>query len=420
MTASASHNANGTDVHGKEQNLHRERTARGNGPSQLHPLAPIAIYVHWPYCAKICPYCDFNVRKNKKVDVEPWLTAFKNDLTYWRAVSGPRQLVSIYFGGGTPSLCPPEILSSVIETAQSLWLTDEAIEVTLETNPTDAEQDLFSDLSDRGFNRLSLGVQSFNDDQLNFLGRNHDGASARKAIVAALGLFKNVSFDLIYALPGETPQDWRLRLRDALMLGADHLSAYQLTVEPGTAFERAVNRKHWIPTDDDMAADLFDITQEETSRAGLHAYEISNHARKGARSRHNLAYWRGEDYIGIGPGAHGRLRTPDGRLAIETHYDPAVYLQQAEEKKHGAAKMDILSSYEVYTERLAMGLRSSEGIILNEQDQTIIGNTVNRLVEDGFCKLTNNHLVATENGRRVLNALIAELLSDIEDNSAID
>jgi oxygen-independent coproporphyrinogen-3 oxidase len=382
-------------------------------PFQAGEKRAIGVYVHWPYCARVCPYCDFNVYKTREIDAERWRRALASDLERWRAQTGARQLGSLYFGGGTPSLAPLPVIEGVIETCGDLWGFESAAEITLESNPTDAEEGHFADLKVAGVNRLSLGVQAFDDPSLRFLGRNHSAAEARRALASALGVFENVAFDLIYALPGETAASWRARLQEALSFGAPHLSLYQLTIEDGTAFANAVARGAWSPSSDDIAAELFDIAQELPHAAGLSAYEVSNHARPGRESRHNQLYWRHQDYAGVGPGAHGRLKTATAHLAAETHRDPERYLRAVEQKGSGRSAEESLDRRAVLTERLSMGLRLEEGIDLNPDDLALIdpdGRRVRSLVADGLLVRRGARLQATRDGRRVLNAVTAALL----------
>ncbi len=374
-------------------------------------MQDLAVYIHWPYCARICPYCDFNVRRNRDVDADRWTRALVRTLKAWRMRTGPRALGSIYFGGGTPSLAPADMIAQVIETCRAMWTASGDLEITLEANPTDAERARFAAFRRAGVNRLSLGVQSFEDAALAFLGRNHNGASARSALDAALATFGNVSFDLIYGLPEETPAAWRRALRDALSCGAPHLSAYQLTVEPGTAFERAVARGRWRPPESDIGADFFEATQEETARAGLVAYEISNHARDGYASRHNLAYWRGRDYVGVGPGAHGRLTEAGARVATETLHEPAAYLDAVETDGFGLRTDEALAPADALIERVTMGLRTIEGAALSQREFDGLSARIDPLAADGLLERGDDALVATAAGRRVLNAVTAELLA---------
>ncbi len=376
---------------------------------------PIGVYVHWPYCARICPYCDFNVYKNKQIDAERWLHALKRDLKYWAAKTNERKLVSLYFGGGTPSLAPLDLVAGVIETCENLWGFEADPEITLEANPTDAEQARFQNFADAGVNRLSLGVQSLNDEALKFLGRDHDAAAARRAIEAAQSAFKHYTFDLIYALPDQSETDWERDLKDALSFQPPHLSLYQLTIEPDTAFEKAVARKAWTPPDEGLSADLFALTQEVTSASGLPAYETSNHAHDGEASKHNLLYWRYQDYIGVGPGAHGRITLNGKRVATETHRTPEDYLTAVEQHGHGAALVETLDQEAQLAERLSMGLRLKEGIPLYADDYFYTddarANRLNELVRDGFLFLDCGTLRATPKGAVMLNSLISRLLT---------
>ena len=275
--------------------------------------ARLGVYVHWPYCAKICPYCDFNVvRDRKQAEQGALADAIVADLTAQRALIGERRLVSVFLGGGTPSLMDPAWAARIVETVKTLWTPDGDVEVSLEANPTDAEAGRFAAFRQAGVNRLSLGLQSFDDAALKFLGRNHDAAEARRAAELAAKVFPRLSVDLIYALPDQAPGQWRGQLEQAIALGAEHVSPYQLTIEQGTAFDRAVRRGVFRPADDLAGEALYDTTRQVLEAAGFEAYEVSNHAKgEAARSRHNLVYWRGQDYVGAGPGAHGRL-TLDG------------------------------------------------------------------------------------------------------------
>lgn len=368
------------------------------------------VYVHWPYCARICPYCDFNVRKNREIDAARWLAALTRDLSYWAARSEGRRLSSLYFGGGTPSLAPVKITEGVIAACESIWGFREGAEVTLEVNPADADPARLASLRGAGINRLSLGVQSFDDKALKFLGRDHDGAAGRSSIDAAMRLFERVTADFIYALPNQTVDQWSEELKEALSTGLNHLSLYQLTVEPGTAFGRAVARGAWTPAGEERSADLFDATQEMTANVGLPAYEISNHAAPGEESQHNLLYWRQGDYVGVGPGAHGRITTAGRRRAIETERSPAHYLARVEKEGAGAITDAPLSDDEALTERLAMGLRTTEGAQISDAQWERIAARANVLSADGLLFRRGGQLVATPAGRRVLDAVLTDLL----------
>ncbi|MEO1015791.1 MAG: radical SAM family heme chaperone HemW [Pseudomonadota bacterium] len=374
-------------------------------------MEDLAVYIHWPYCERICPYCDFNVYRNRDVDADRWTSALIGTIAAWRQRTGPRRLASIYFGGGTPSLAPTETIARVIDACRTEWEPTEDVEITLEANPTDAERARFDAFRNAGVNRLSLGVQSFDDDALRLLGRNHGRIEARNALDAALEAFEHVTFDLIYALPGQTSADWRAALREALSIGAPHLSAYQLTIEQGTAFQKAVARGDWRPPDGDASADLFDITQDETARAGLVAYEVSNHAREGRQSRHNLAYWRGRDYLGVGPGAHGRLTENGARVATETLRRPEVYLAATEKDGLGLCVDEALSPEDALAERVTMGLRTTEGVRLTSSDDQRLANRIAPLQGEGLLVRRDDALIATPTGRRVLNAVAAALLA---------
>ena len=371
---------------------------------------PLGLYVHWPYCARICPYCDFNVVRDRgrSAEAESLLRAVLTDLDGQAALLGERRLVSIFFGGGTPSLMRPGDVARVIEAARRLWPAAADLEVTLEANPTDAEAGRFAALAEAGVNRLSLGVQSLDDDELAFLGRNHDAATARRAVERAMACFPQVSVDLIYALPSQTPAAWAAALAQVGDFGVEHISPYQLTIEPGTAFDRAVRRKLFAPPTDDLAAELYEITQSTLAALGFEAYEVSNHARGlAARSRHNLVYWRGEDYVGVGPGAHGRLSLADGRRAAETPRAIPDYITRVEAEGVGAM-LTPLSLRDRAIERLLMGLRTVEGVARADLEPLAIPPA--RIADlGGLVRLTESRLVATARGRPVLDRIIAKL-----------
>ena len=378
--------------------------------------APLGVYVHWPYCARICPYCDFNVLRDRgRRDEQTALAdAIVEDLKAHAARLGPRTLQSVYFGGGTPSLMDPAWVAEILATAQALWPAAADLEVTLEANPTDAEADRFAAFAAAGVKRLSLGLQALDDPALAFLGRNHDAAAAMRAAEAARRAFPRLSLDLIYARPGQTPQAWAEELRRAVGLGAEHLSPYQLTIESGTAFDRAVRRGRFAPPDEDLAADLFDATQAVLEAEGFHAYEVSNHAQgEAARSRHNLVYWRGFDYIGAGPGAHGRLTVQGARRATYAQPRPADYIAAVRETGTGVVTDEPLDALAAAEERLLLGLRINEGVPFAEL--AALGLTpdtppVRDLVELGLLVGDPRRLRATAAGRRVLDRLTAELV----------
>ncbi len=368
------------------------------------------VYVHWPYCARICPYCDFNVYKDRGVDAARWSAALARDLEHWAAKTEGRSLTSLYFGGGTPSLAPPSVIADVIAACGRLWGFAADAEITLEANPTDAELDRFQGLRAAGVNRLSLGVQSFDDAALKFLGRDHDGAAGLRAIGQALEAFPRVSADFIYARPGQTDDQWTDELTRAFETGLRHLSLYQLTIEQGTAFGRAVARKAWTPVDEDRGADLFDLTQDLTAAAGLPAYEVSNHSVPGDESRHNFLYWRQDDYAGVGPGAHGRLTLQGRRYETVTERAPERYLSLVESNGSGAVVNDPLTDEAAMTERLAMGLRTTEGVTLKTAGWDRLASKAEPLFVDGLLERRGERLIATASGRRVLNAVLGSLL----------
>lgn len=376
----------------------------------------LALYVHWPYCARICPYCDFNVvrARGRETEMAGLVAALLDDLEAQAALVGPRPLVSIFFGGGTPSLMPSEAVAAVVNRARALFPATGDLEVTLEANPTDAEADRFAALAGAGVTRLSLGVQSLDDSALKFLGRNHSGAEARRAVALAARHFDRLSIDLIYARPGQTVSDWTGELVWALESGFEHISPYQLTIEPATAFGRAVARGVWAPPDDDLAADLYDATQTVLGQAGFEAYEVSNHARGvAARSVHNLHVWRGGDYLGLGPGAHGRLTLDGVRTATVAHRGVADYVAGV-----GAdmpwAEQTALSPVEAAEEKVLLALRTVEGVPLTVLAELQISPTdgpLAGLIEDGFLTLSAGRVAATARGRPVLDGVLKALLT---------
>jgi oxygen-independent coproporphyrinogen-3 oxidase len=376
----------------------------------LTEAAPLAVYIHWPYCAKVCPYCDFNVVRDRGrlVQQQALVEAIARDLEFQAQVIGPRRLSSIFFGGGTPSLMQPEWVERLIAAARRLWPSEGPIEVSLEANPTDAESGRFPELAGAGIQRLSLGVQSFDDASLRFLGRNHDAGQAQRALDAALAAFPRVSLDLIYALPEQTPQGWAAELTRAAASGAEHISPYQLTIEAGTAFDRAVRRGSFKPADPDLGATLYETTQSILGSAGFEAYEVSNHARGvAARSTHNLAYWRGWDYVGAGPGAHGRLTVAGRRIATESAAKIDAYIAAAGRGLQGA---ETLSSEDVAVERVLMGLRTVEGVALDELAPLLV-KALPSLVVQGLVETSNGRVLVTATGRPVLDRITAELAS---------
>ncbi|HEU0098233.1 MAG TPA: radical SAM family heme chaperone HemW [Allosphingosinicella sp.] len=365
----------------------------------------LALYVHWPFCVSKCPYCDFNSHVRESVDQAAWRDALLRDLA-WEAQAWPRgPLASIFFGGGTPSLMEPATAAALIEAADRHWGLAADVEITLEANPSSVEAARFADLAAAGVNRVSLGLQSLDDEALRFLGRAHDCAEGRAALATAQKCFERVSFDLIYALPGQTEAGWAAELGRALGFGTGHLSLYQLTIEPGTRFAAMAARGELAPRDPDEAAALYELTRDMTDDAGLPAYEISNHARPGEESRHNLAYWRYRPYLGIGPGAHGRR----GGLATRRHRKPENWLSALERNRHGLAEETALSAEEQSTEALLMGLRLSEGVGMETVEGRLDLGAVRRLEGHGLLVRENGRLRVLPPGRLLLDAILAEV-----------
>ncbi|WP_374531612.1 radical SAM family heme chaperone HemW [Novosphingobium sp.] len=319
-----------------------------------------ALYIHWPFCLAKCPYCDFNSHVRASVDHARWEAALLAEMRHEHDVAGGEPLESIFFGGGTPSLMPPALVARLLEEAERLWGFASGIEITLEGNPSSVEAANYSALASAGINRVSLGLQALDDETLRFLGRLHDAAEGLAALDVAQRQFSRVSFDLIYARPGQSLAQWEAELTRALGFGTGHLSLYQLTIEPGTKFATMVRQREFVPLDDDASADMFTLTQELTAHAGLPRYEVSNHARPGEESRHNLTYWRYHDYCGIGPGAHGRR----GGMATVRHKKPENWLAALDEIGSGIAEERPLGIREQASEAMLMGLRLTEGVDL--------------------------------------------------------
>ncbi|KTE26456.1 coproporphyrinogen III oxidase [Sphingopyxis sp. H071] len=379
------------------------------------PMAePLALYVHWPFCVSKCPYCDFNSHVRESVDQEVWRAALLADLRHEAELLPGRPVSSIFFGGGTPSLMPPETVAAVIGAADDAWGLAGDCEITLEANPNSVEVANFAALASAGVNRVSIGVQSFEPQILEFLGRAHSGDEARRAIAAAQEHFARVSFDLIYARPGQTLAQWETELNDALAFGTGHLSLYQLTIEPGTRFATLAAKGDLVIPDGDTAADLFDATQAMTSAAGLPRYEVSNHARPGEESRHNLTYWRYGDYAGVGPGAHGR------RLgqATERHKKPENFIAAVERNGHGLKVETDLPAHERATEAMLMGLRLTEGIDLARiearsglrRDAFVDEGAVARLAGQGLLVQKGDRLAVTDDGILLLDSILSEVV----------
>ena len=376
----------------------------------------VALYVHWPYCARICPYCDFNVVRDRgRHDEQAALVqAILSDLRAQAALLGPRRLASVFFGGGTPSLMDPQAVAQVLDTAKALFPPTGPIEVSLEANPTDAEADRYRALADAGVNRLSMGIQSFDDKALAFLGRDHSAVSARRAAEIAARTFERLSIDLIYARPDQSVADWRIELETAFDLGFEHISPYQLTIEPTTAFGRAFARGQLVPPDEDLAAALYEETQSLLEARGFEAYEVSNHARTvAARSSHNLHVWRGGDYIGVGPGAHGRLTTSEGRTATVAHRRIADYVAGVPKAAPWQSR-EVLSPLDADEERVLLGLRTVEGVpldVTNRLGLTLADGPLAEMVEGGFLETASGRVRATAQGRPLLDSVLKHLLT---------
>lgn len=376
----------------------------------------VALYVHWPYCARICPYCDFNVVRDRgrHAEQDGLVDAIIADLRAQAALLEPRRLASVFFGGGTPSLMKPDAVARVLDTAKGLFPANGDIEVSLEANPTDAEADRYQALADAGVTRLSMGIQSFDDEALKFLGRDHSAGSARRAAATAARIFPRLSIDLIYARPNQTPSDWKRELQTAFDLGFEHISPYQLTIEPTTAFGRAFARGQLVPPDEDMAAALYEQTQEVLEAQGFEAYEVSNHANSiAARSSHNLHVWRGGDYIGVGPGAHGRLTTAEGRQATVAHRRIADYVSGVG-KGSPWAEHETLIGLEADEERVLLGMRTVEGIPLGLLAALGLDPARGRfgdLLSAGFVEIKGERFRATAKGRPVLDSILKLMLT---------
>ncbi|RWE71304.1 MAG: coproporphyrinogen III oxidase [Mesorhizobium sp.] len=373
------------------------------------------VYIHWPFCAAKCPYCDFNSHvRHQLVDQERFARAFETELKTMRARTGPREVTSIFLGGGTPSLMKPETVGAVLEAVARNWSVPAGIEVTLEANPSSVEAERFRGYRAAGVNRVSLGVQALNDKDLRFLGRLHNVEEALHAIALARDIFPRLSFDLIYARPGQTPEAWGAELEQAIGYAVDHLSLYQLTIEEGTPFHALYAAKKFTLPDNDHAADLYALTQEVTATHGLPAYEISNHARPGAESRHNLTYWRYGEYVGVGPGAHGRFVENGRRTVTIAERMPETWANLVEAKGHGATGGEILTRAEEADEFLLMGLRLAEGIDLQRYEalagRGLSSARLSVLQEEGLvAPVGNARLRATTAGMIVLDAVVADL-----------
>ena len=375
---------------------------------------PLALYIHWPFCVSKCPYCDFNSHVRGSIDQDAWRGALLADLAHEARVAPPGPLTSIFFGGGTPSLMPPQTVAALIDAAQAHFGFADDIEITLEANPSSVEAARFADLAVAGVNRVSLGLQALDEEVLGFLGRAHGVDEGLAALATAQRHFARVNFDLIYARPEQSLGAWEAELRRAIGFGTGHLSLYQLTIEPGTRFATLVAQGKLKPVDPDYGAELFELTRQVTAQAGLPAYEISNHARAGEQSRHNLAYWRYDNYLGVGPGAHGRR----AGVATLRHRKPENWIGAVARNAHGMQSETRLGSDEQAREALLMGLRLREGVNLARVaarssvplDQLINRDAVAKLQTLGLLSLTADHLTISEAGMLLLDAILGEIV----------
>ena len=379
--------------------------------------APLGVYVHWPFCKSKCPYCDFNSHVRDGVDQTRWRDALLTELEFAAREAPDRIVESIFFGGGTPSLMEPETVGALIVRTHALWDTASNLEITLEANPTSVEARRFAALAEAGVNRVSLGIQALDSAALRFLGREHSVDEAREALETASRHFGRHSFDLIYSRPGQTPESWARELERALPLAGEHLSLYQLTIERGTRFFADHARGAFALPSETEAAEMYEYTQSRLAAAGLPAYEISNHARPGAASRHNLIYWRYQDYVGVGPGAHGRVATAGGKRAIRRRSGPEAWLEAVEFTGHGTAESSLVSGRDLVEEALMMGLRLSDGIdranfvsVTGVDPVAALGEAkLAPLIAGGFLEMDDHRLAATPAGRQRLNALLQRL-----------
>jgi len=378
----------------------------------------LAVYVHWPFCLSKCPYCDFNSHVAGNIDQDRWRRALVAEIDHAATRLPDRTVTSIFFGGGTPSLMPPATVAAVIDAIAARWSIDRAVEITLEANPTSVEAGAFADIAHAGVNRISLGVQALDDAALRFLGRAHSAREALDAVAVARQAVPRTSFDLIYGRPGQTVAAWRKELAQALRHAGGHLSAYQLTIEKGTPFFTAHRDGAFVIPDNDTAAELYEVTQAVLGEAGRPAYEISNHARPGDECRHNLAYWRYQDYVGVGPGAHGRISVDGTRRATENRPAPGEWLEAVESTGHGARRDDPVSTQDAIAEMLMMGLRLVEGVDRAKfaartgcaLEHALDTPSVEPLLEAHLLEIDDEGVRTTTRGRPLLNAILERLI----------
>jgi oxygen-independent coproporphyrinogen-3 oxidase len=386
--------------------------------SSLKAPEKFGVYLHWPFCQSKCPYCDFNSHVASTIDYKRWSQAYSSELAHFAELTGERVVSSIYFGGGTPSLMPPELVQEILDNVYELWPVEQNVEITLEANPVSVETSKFKSFADAGINRVSIGVQSLDDKALEFLGRKHSAAEAQQAIDVAAEHFSRFSFDLIYARPGQDLCAWEKELKKALCLADGHISLYQLTIEKSTAFYSMHRRGEFKMPDNDHAGELYELTRNILAEKNYNCYEISNYAYSGQESHHNLCYWRYEDYLGVGPGAHGRLTLSGKKYATQTHRAPEKWLELVDNKGHGLKLFDTVSHSDRFKEALIMGLRLSEGVSIDkiEQeaneclDKLICIKKLSDLEKEGLISCSGKRIAPTEEGMQRLDSIIQFLL----------
>lgn len=376
------------------------------------------IYIHWPFCKAKCPYCDFNSHVSDSIDHEQWAQTYLKEIEHVAGMTQGREVTSVFFGGGTPSLMQPQTVERILEHINKAWNIGKDVEITLEANPTSIEAQKFSDFKAAGVNRVSVGIQSLRDNDLKFLGREHSASEALEALMIANDNFDRVSFDLIYARPEQTIEAWKEELSEAVNYAKGHLSLYQLTIEQGTPFYTQHARGEFRIPEQDQAGEFYEVTQEILDNAGLPAYEISNHAAAGQESAHNMTYWRYGDYAGIGPGAHGRLTVKGQKFATRTHRAPDIWLEKVGKEGHGYHPFEEINPDNRFTEMMMMGLRIKDGVALakieketgKKWQELLSEEKIQKLSDEGLLKLTNTNICATKAGMQRLNGLLSYLL----------
>lgn len=379
----------------------------------------LAIYIHWPFCKSKCPYCDFNSHVEKNIEHDKWLSAYLNEIEYFAEKLGKRNVGSIFFGGGTPSLMRPEVVQKILEKINNSFSVADNVEITLEANPTSIETEKLKSFKQAGVNRVSIGVQALNEKDLKFLGREHSPLEAKKALETAANIFENFSFDLIYCRPEQTIEAWKSELNEALKIADKHISLYQLTIEKGTEFYSKFNKKEFVMPEEKLSAEFFEETQNILKKRGLPSYEISNHAKAGFESKHNISYWEYDEYLGIGPGAHGRINLDGKRTATMMLYLPDNWLKAVSEKKHGLQNADALNDETILEEIVMMGLRLTKGLsfdkfkLVSGKDFFAVFNKekIKFLENENLIEIKNSRLAATKKGALLLNSLTEKILS---------